>query len=236
MTFTLKQMHIFLAVVNHGSTLAAAMELGMSQPAVSSAIAGLESNLGTRLFHRWKKRMMINDRGRNLIPMARSLLANAREVEQMFSSGETQIRGTLRIGTSRTVASYVVPEIISGFAVEHPAVKMEITSTNKTGIISQVEDFSLDVGVIAGAGDRPEVKNQLWLTDELCIIASPNHPISRKKKVAPKDLAGCDWILREEGSGTLEVLYNALPEEIKPLNVLMVMDNLEAIKRTVKHN
>jgi DNA-binding transcriptional LysR family regulator len=235
MNFTLKQMQVFLAVVNHGSTLAAAIALGISQPAVSSAIAGLESNLNTQLFHRWKKRMVINERGRNLIPMARSLLANAREVDQMFGSGDSQISGTLRIGTSRTVASYVVPEILSGFAVEHPAVKMEIISKNKTGIISQVEDFSLDVGIIAGAGDRPDLKNQLWLTDELCVIASPKHPISRKKKVTPKDLADCDWILREEGSGTLEVLYNAMPEEIKPFSVLMVMDNLEAIKRTVEH-
>lgn len=235
MNFTLKQMQVFLSVVNTGSTLAASIELGISQPAVSSAISGLEANLDCQLFHRWKKRMVINDRGRNLIPMARSLLANARDVEQTFASGDNQISGTLRIGTSRTVASYVVPEILSGFAVEHPAVKMEIISTNKTGIISQVEDFALDVGVIAGASDRPNVKNQLWLTDELCVIASPQHPIAKQKKVNAKELANCKWILREEGSGTLEVLYRSLPEEMKPLNVLMVMDNLEAIKRTVEH-
>jgi DNA-binding transcriptional LysR family regulator len=179
--------------------------------------------------------MVLNDQGRNLIPMARSLLANARDVDQMFAQGGSQISGTLRIGASRTVSSYVIPEILSGFAVEHPAVKMEIISKNKTGIISQIEDFSLDVGVIAGAGDRPNVKNQLWLTDELCIIASAEHPLSQKRSVKPEDLAECSWILREEGSGTLEVLYNALPEKIKPLKVLMVMDNLEGIKRTVEH-
>ncbi len=235
MDFTLKQMEVFLAVVNNGSTLAASEVLGISQPAVSSAIAGLESNLETKLFYRWKKRMVLNDRGRNLVPLARSLLAGVREVNQIFAQGDSQISGTLRIGASRTVSSYVIPEILSGFAVEHPAVKLEIISRNKTGIISQIEDFSLDIGVIAGAGNRANVKSQLWLTDELCVIASARHPLSQKEKVGPEDLAECDWILREEGSGTLEVLYNALSEKTKPLKVLMIMDNLEAIKRTVEH-
>ncbi len=235
MNFSIKQLQAFLAVVQHGSTLAAANTLGISQPAVSAALAGLETNLGTQLFHRWKKRMIINERGRSLLPMARKVINNARELEEMFAGGDNRINGMLRLGASRTLASYVMPEILSGYAVDHPAVQLEVVSRNKAGIIEQIEDFSLDVGVIAGVASRPDVRSHPWLTDDLCVFCASTHPLARKKSVSESDLAQCQWILREEGSGTLEVFYNALPEHLKPLNVLMVFDNIESIKRIVEH-
>ena len=235
MNFSIKQLQVFLAVVHHGSTLAAAHTLGISQPAVSAALAGLEKNLGTQLFHRWKKRMIINERGRSLLPMARKVINNARELDEMFTGGDNRINGTLRLGASRTLASYVMPEILSGFAADHPTVQLEVVSRNKTGIIEQIEDFSLDIGVIAGGARRPDVRSHPWLTDDLCVFCASSHPLARKNSISESDLAQSHWVLREEGSGTREVFYNALPEYLKPLNVLMVLDNIESIKRTVEH-
>lgn len=235
MNFSLKQLQIFLAIVHHGSTLAAANALEISQPAVSAALAGLEASLDTKLFHRWKKRIILNDRGRSLLPMARRLVDNARELDQMFKGGDDQISGTLRLGASRTLASYVMPEILSGFASSHPAVKIEVISRNKSGIIEQIEDFSLDIGVIAGISNSADVRSHSWLMDELCVFCSSHHPLAEREMVSEKDLEQSLWILREEGSGTLEVFYRALPEHLKPLNVLMVMDNLESIKRTIEN-
>lgn len=234
MNFTLKQLQIFMAVVQYGSTLAASQALQISQPAVSSSISGLEKKLGTKLFYRWKKRMVLSEKGRNLLPQARSLLANAGELERMFSDEATRISGTLRLGASRTLASYVMPEILSDFAGDHSAVQVEMISRNKTGIIAQVEDFSLDVGIIAGTSTRPNVRNIPWLTDELCVFCSTDHPLAQKEELTEKELMESAWILREEGSGTLEVFYRALPEKIKPLNVTMVFDNIESIKRAVE--
>ena len=234
MTFTLKQLQVFLAIVQHRSTLAASEALGISQPAVSSSLSGLETNLGTTLFHRWKKRMIINEQGRSLLPMARRLVDNARELDQMFKSGQDQISGSIRLGASRTLASYVMPEILAEFASRHPAVKLEVVSRNKTGIVELIEDFSLDIGVVAGKGNRPEIRSEPWLTDELCVFCAATHPLAAKKTVTAKDLAEARWVLREEGSGTQEVFYTALPEQIKPLQVTMVLDNIESIKRTVE--
>ena len=59
MRFSLKQLQTFLTIVQHGSMLAASRELAISQPAVSSALAGLEANLGEKLFYRWKKRLIL---------------------------------------------------------------------------------------------------------------------------------------------------------------------------------
>ncbi len=234
MNFSIRQLQVFLAIVQHRSTLAAAKVLGMTQPAVSAALAGLERHLGSQLFYRWKKRMIINDHGKNLLPMARRLVNTAWEVNQMFSGGDRGISGSLRVGASRTLASYVMPGILAEFATGHPAVEIEVVSRNKTGIIELIEDFTLDIGVIAGAESRPDIRRHPWLTDDLCIICSPSHPLANRPVLAESDIMGNRWILREEGSGTREVFYDALPEDLKPLNVMMVLDHLESIKRTVE--
>ena len=107
-------------------------------------------------------------------------------------------------------------------------------SHNKTDIIALVENCTLDLGVIAGVCNRPEVASLPWLTDELCIFASPAHPLARKRTITLADLTECRWILREEGSGTREVLLNALPPEIKPLQSRADSNNIESIKRIVE--
>ncbi len=235
MDFTLKQLQVFVAVVTHGSALAAARAMGLSQPAVSSAIAELEKHLGTALFDRWKKRMVLNERGRILLPMARLLLVNARDLGQMFGAGKSQVGGTLRLGASLTLANYVMPDTLSGFVAAYPHVKVEVACRNKIGIISQVEDFAIDIGVIAGECRRPDVEHRPWLTDELCIFAAASHPLARRSRVTPADLSAAQWILREEGSGTLELFLKALPSGTLPLRTTMEFDNLESIKRAVEY-
>ena len=235
MTFTLKQLQVFVAVVNHGSTSAAARQLKVSQPAVSSTLTELEANIGLALFDRWKKRIKVNDRGRALLPMARLLLANARDLDSMFQNGGMELAGSLRCGASTTLAGYVIPVLISTFASKYPTVKMEVICRNKTGIISMIEDFSLDIGIIAGTCNRPNVENKAWLTDELCVFASVSHPLARLSSLSIADLISSKWVLREEGSGTLEVFLNALPPEAKPLDVIMECDNLVSIKRLVEY-
>ncbi len=232
MNFTLKQLQIFTAVVKSGSTLAASEALNISQPAVSLAISELESGLGTPIFDRWKKRMILNERGRALVPAARLLLANAEEVDILFS-GSQRFLGNLRIGASATLAGYVVPELIADFAAEHPAIKIDVVCSNKSGIISKIEDWELDIGFIAGRSSSQNIYNRPYLTDELCIFASSSHPLTNKETVTMEDLAQSSWIMREGGSGTKEVFMNSLPFGMGQLNVTMVSDNLELIKCAV---
>lgn len=234
LNFTLKQLQIFVEVVDSGSALAASKKLSISQPAVSSALAGLEKNLNTPLFHRWKKRIVLNDRGRDLVPMARLLLVNANDLSRMFGNYEDNPTGTLRVGASTTPSSYILPIVISKFVLENPQVKIDSFCRNKTGIISQVEDFSLDIGVIAGVSDSPYVKNLTWLTDELCVFSSTEHPIHQLQEINLQNLFEYKWVTREKGSGTLEAFIRALSDSARLLDVSMTFDNLESIKKAVE--
>jgi DNA-binding transcriptional LysR family regulator len=233
MKFTLKQMQIFLSVVNHGSTLAAAQDLNVSQPAVSAAISELESNLGTPLFDRWRKRIRLNDRGRMLVPSAQLLIANAREIESIFSGESAISGGTLRIGASMTFAGYIMPDVITSFLEQYPNTSVEMISSNRTNIISKIEDCSLDLGFIAGECHLPHIESLQCMTDELCIFAEADNPLAKKEEITVQDLIDAEWIVREPGSGTLETFLNALPPDFTHFKTKMVCDNLESIKKAV---
>ena len=200
---------------------------------MSASLVELEKNLGTNLFHRWKKRIIINERGRDLIPMARVLLVNAEDIRRTFEEQENKASGSLKLGASTTPTCYILPSYISGFISENPKVTIDTIGTNKTGSIEQSEAFELDIGVIAGASNRPNVKNTVWLKDELCVFASVNHPLASKDDITLNDLFDFTWITREEGSGTLEVFLNALSETGRTLKVQLTFNNPESIKRAV---
>jgi DNA-binding transcriptional LysR family regulator len=226
---------MFVAVVTHGSTLAASRRLGVSQPAVSAAITELEKHLRTSLFDRWKKRMVLNERGRTLLPMARLMLINARDLGQMFGADGKPFGGTLRLGASLTLANYVMPDTLSEFVAAYPHVKVAVACRNKAGIIAQIEDFAIDIGVIAGECPNPDVASKPWLTDELCVFAAASHPLARRARVTMADLTAAPWVIREEGSGTREVFLKALPNGSGPLRTVMEFDNIESIKRAVEY-
>lgn len=236
MKFTLKQLQIFLEVVAQGSALAASKQLNLSQPGVSAALVELEKNLATTLFHRKNKRVVLNEKGRDLVPIARRLLTKAEDLGRMFDDEEGPPRGTLRVGASTTPASYILPPLISSFVEQNPLVKIETFFQNKTGILSLFENYSLDVGVIAGSSVNPHIKNIPWLVDDLCVFSSATHPLAEKKQVTMSDLMACHWLTREEGSGTLEVFVKSLSNYAGSLKVVLTFDNLESVKRAVENS
>lgn len=234
MHFTLKQLDVFVAVAMHGSTLAAAKSLAISQPAVSQSLSELESRLGTQLFDRWKKKVVLNEHGRAALPMARLLLVNARELDAILRNGRQPLSGTLRLGASLTIANYVLPEFLDHFTKEHPPVKLEVSCRNKQRIIALIENFSVDIGLVAGTCNSCEVQSSLWLQDELCVFASPDHPLAQQSCVTIEALYRQHWIMREEGSGTREVFLKSLQDRTQPLNIVMEFESSEAIKRAVE--
>lgn len=232
--FTLKQLRVFVEIVTTGSMVAAARALKMTQPAVTMALSELESILQEKLFDRWGKRVILNERGRALLPLAKRILSDTLEVKNLFAAEDQKHRGTLRLGASSTLATYLVPELLSGYLEFQPGVKIQLTSSNKDQVISQLEDLTLDVALIAGSWCNPEIESRFWFRDELCIFCSPAHPLAAQSSIDPKDLEAASWILRESGSGTRETLMNTISRDFNKLKVVMVLDRIEAIKRAVQ--
>lgn len=231
MKITLRQIQIFLAVAQAGSTTAAAELVALSQSAASAALNELESALAVQLFDRVGKRLVLNDNGRLLMPQARHLLDAAQGIEQQFLSAN-QAGGQLRLGASTTIGSYLLPQMIASYRQQQPDLQMRVVVANTADIVAAVSHFEVDMALIEGPCHASDVEVEPWMTDALIVVAAPSHPLaSPSQKLSLKKLSEAEWLMREEGSGTREAVEHALLPYLHHLPMACEFGNSEAIKR-----
>lgn len=230
MHITLRQLEVFTEVMKSGSTTQASRVMALSQSAVSAALADLEGQLSVQVFDRIGKRLVTNEHGRLLYPKALALLEQAGEIEQLFRRGG----GALRIAASSTIGNYMLPQIITRYRQSFPDTPLELNVGNSQDVIVAVGEFRADIGLIEGPCHLPDLVTQPWLEDELVIFAAPDTPL-RQQPLTLKVLANAPWILREQGSGTREVLDHLLLAHLPHFQLVMELGNSEAIKHAVRH-
>ncbi|CAA0079794.1 HTH-type transcriptional regulator CysL [BD1-7 clade bacterium] len=236
MRITLKQLRVFAAVAQSENMTQAADSIALTQSAMSMALKEFESQLNTPLFHRHGKRIKLNPVGHNLLPKVLQLLQLAEEIERMATSDA--LAGQLRIGASSTIGNYLAPSIIAQFLLDYPDIDIDLKVGNTQQIIADVSHLRLDMGLIEGLCDIPQIERTVWRHDELRIFAAANHPLAQKQanndEITAADLAACRWILRETGSGTREIFTNATHRYLNTSERLLELGNSEAIKQAVK--
>ncbi len=233
MHITLRQLEIFRAVALTGSTTAAAQSVPLSQSATSTALGEFERSLGARLFDRIGKRLLLNDNGRALLPLALGVLDGAQHVERALVAGGVNLAAELRLHASTTIGNYILPRLLSGFRELVPAVLFDVRIGNTLDVVTAVREFSVDLGLIEGPCHAADINITPWLEDELVIVAAPGHPLaesSRRRKLTAKELACAPWLLREPGSGTREAVELALLPHLESIQPAMTLGSSEAIK------
>ena len=178
MRITLKQLRVFAAVAQSENMTQAAEQISLTQSAMSMALKEFESLLDTPLFHRHGKRIKLNNMGQSLLPRALQILQLAEEFEHLASSDA--LAGQLRIGASSTIGNYLAPAIIAQFLQENPDIDIDLKVGNTQQIIDDVQHLRLDVGLIEGLCDVPQIERIAWRHDELKIFAASNHPLAQK--------------------------------------------------------
>src|SRR5699024_4394863 len=197
-----RQLEVFAAIAAQGSVRAAAEALHLTQPAASMALAELERHLDTRLFARERGRLRINERGRELLPLAQEALDRLQEIQRLASGRPRELSGELRIGASNTVGNYRVGELLGAFVQAQPQVAVNLRVNNTSDIVAAVRAHELDVGCVEGAVAQAGLETRHWRDDALVVCAAPQHPLVRKSRLSKPDFAGASWILREPGSAT----------------------------------
>lgn len=233
---TLRQLEIFCAVAQAGSTVAAAQTVSLSQSATSAALQQLELALGSQLFERVGKRLVLNDAGRALLPQALDMLEQARAIEQAFSVHGSGLPVRLRLAASTTIGSYVLPPVLAAFARSHPQVAVDLQIANTAEVAEAVQTLEVDLGLIEGASHWPGLEVQPWLRDELVIVCAPQDPLALQavsKPVGAAALRQARWLLREPGSGTREMVEHALLPRLHQLPAAATLGSSEAIARCV---
>lgn len=229
---TLRQIEVFVATAKRGSVTQAAADIGLTQSAASMALAECESQLGTRLFDRLGKRLLLNDHGRALVPRAVELLDRAEALAHFFK-GEGRATA-LRLGASSTVGNYLLPQVIGSYRRARPDSQFQLMVSNSHAVIDAVRHFEVDMGFIEGPCLDAEIESIPWQTDELAVCAAPGHPLARRRTPSPEALREADWILRERGSGTREVVEEMLRTQLGTIRLAMELGGTEAIRRAVE--
>ena len=234
MNITLRQLEVFVAVARCGSVSQAASELYLSQPAASMAVAELEKLLGDRFFDRRGRKLHLNEKGRALLPLSVDIINRVDEIERKFSQKSNEQAGVFNLGSSTTIGSYVLPQLLNTFLQKFPEIEVSLDVHNTEEIIKKILDFDLDMGIIEGTCHNASIEVIPWRKDRLAVFCAPDHPLAKKGEITPDDLKSAKWILREAGSGSRAIFENALTGIVNNVDVILELGNTEAVKNAVE--
>ena len=192
----------FVAVVEQEGFSRAGLTLHMTQPAVSQQVQALERELGARLLERSNRFLHLTPAGEIVYDHARQILEVEERMRRYVSDLTNVASGSLTIGASYTIGEYLLPLVLAAFQRRYPLVTPAVTIANTQHVAELVVARRLDLGLVEGEVTLPQAQTQPLLEDRLTIIAPPGHRLAGRSEVAPEELAGATWIVREAGSGT----------------------------------
>ena len=236
MTITLRQLEIFIAVVEEQQVTRASKRLFLTQSAVSLALSELENQLGGPLFDRDRRSLLLNDRGRYLLPLCRETISKANNIYTLMNEKNGNIAGALNIVASSTIGNYVLPSLASAFKTLYPHAYITIQILNTRLAEQLIIERKVDLGFVEGEVSNEQVRVTPWFDDELVIISRPDSPLaptSSKFNLA-RDMKNSTWVMREKGSGTAQVFKKKIGEYVTELNVAVELGHTEAIKKAVQ--
>ncbi|MFE8070454.1 LysR family transcriptional regulator [Marinobacteraceae bacterium S3BR75-40.1] len=229
----LNHLAIFRAVAEAGSVSGAALDLHISQPAVSKQLREFEARLGVPLVDRLPKGVRLTSAGTLLLDYARQIAHTEAAAERALRELADLQTGSLAIGASMTIGNYLMPRLLARFQRQFPGVDITLEIANTEDIQQRLLADSLDLGFTEGFVDQDRFAAEVFAMDELVVIAGPNHPLAERQEVAAEELARATCILREPGSGTRAVLEQVLEERGLHCGSRMALGSPEAIKQAV---
>lgn len=231
----LRQLELFSLVAELGNVTEAARQLYMTQPAVSQTISDLEESLGLKLFDRLNRKMHLTFAGELLYNYSKKILSLVEEAEGHMLEITNNRIGRLRLGASTTIGIYLLPMLVGQFKRQYHDIQSTFVIDNTAVIEEMLLDNRLDIAYVEGLVHSPEIEVQKVKDDELWLICSPRHEWIKEGKtvIEPVEIEGQALILREQGSGTREVVEKVLQKHKVNYHPWHVLNNTEAIKRAV---
>ncbi|WDF56176.1 LysR substrate-binding domain-containing protein [Mucilaginibacter sp. KACC 22063] len=227
------RLNVFYTVAQKLNFTKAAAELFISQPAVTKHIRELEAHFNTKLFERsGNSKISLTPAGQLLLAYAEKVASAYRELESDLNLLSEHYKGVLRLGASTTAAQYIMPVILAQFRQKFKEVKISFLTGNTEQIEQALIDKKIDIGFTEGLSHHLEISYQHFLDDELVLVASTGNSF-KKETIKPDDLKAIPLLLREQGSGTLEVIADSLKKhhiKLSDLKIEMQLESTESIK------
>ncbi len=202
MAITLTQLTSFLAVVRGGSVTAAADQLVVTQPSVSSAISALSRELGSDLFERVGRGIELTEAGRAFVPYAEDVVGLLDRGHQAVSEVAAASTRRLQIAAVTTAAESFVPGLMRRFSEAHPETELSLVVGNHEDVVGRVLTHRDDIAFCGRPPEDERLRAEPIMSNEIVCIGAPDDPLAGTGAVASAALAGRPWLLREKGSGT----------------------------------
>jgi len=246
--FTLDQLQVVRAIAQHGSFRRAADSLYISQPAVSLQVQNLEKQLGTQLFDRSARKVQLTEAGHMLLAYSNRILGLCQEACRAIRDLQDLNRGTLTLGASQTVGTYVMPRLIGQFRQQHPHVLVQLHVQSTRRITHRVAGGDLDLAIVGG-----EVPYELRQTlevlpygeDEFILVTAAVETgrnatevwLMNQTLLQKQDLQKLPFITLDSQSSTRHTIDLALGRyglDADAFRVEIELSSLEAMKNAVR--
>lgn len=232
----LDSLKTFCLVVENESISQAARKMFVSQPAVTRQMKALEEYYGTLLFERSAGRLDVTEAGKLLYPYAKAILEDHERARERLSDYIGNYQVNLSVGATLTIGEYLLPQLLSRFKLEHPELNLTLQIANTQDILANLTEHHIDLALVEGQVNDSSLDVEKFSDDELILICSANHKWAECNEIEIEDLLEERMIWREAGSGTREIVENALKQKgvLDQVQIYMEIGSTQAIKATVE--
>ena len=224
---------VFMAVAEKLSFSKAAEELFISQPAVTKHIKELEAKLNAALFDRKGNKIYLTQAGKLTYQHLRQIRQQYHEMDFELGRLSDAHRGLLQIGASSTISQYMIPAVLAAFHQRYPQIKLDLFNGNSFEMEQKLLNNEIDLALVENDSSQANIRYVDFMPDEIVAVAASNQLVAKRKVLTVADLQEIPMVLREKGSGTLEVIQHALAKQqidLERLNIFIHLGSTEAIK------
>ena len=226
-----------MAIAELGTFTAAALRVHVTQAAISMQIRQLENEVGTTLFVRAPRRVMLTEAGEQLLQRARQILRDHDAALDEIAELAGAERGRLRIGSaSAMVTTDVLPALLKDLRKQHPGADVTVGSGTSEALVQQILGGELDVAFVSLPVEAKGINTERLSQDQLVAIASPRHRFAKQKTISAYTLAGEKLILGERGGNTRRLIDQFFAQAGVTLHVAMELSRQAAIRRMVEED
>lgn len=234
MNFTLHQLKVFLKVAERDSVTEAAVDLHLTQPAVSSQLKLLQNQVGLPLTEVIGRKIHITDTGREFAELAKEILQKTEELNERMTTKKGKVSGKLKLSVVST-GKYFVPPILAEFKKAYPEVKIALDVSKRGESEAALLDYQADFMIATSSPSLDSYSKIDFLPNPL-ILAAPAKPVDfdlPKGKLTAKHLKKLPFIFRERGSGTRKRMDRFLAQEGVQPDIGMELVTNEAVKQLI---
>ena len=231
-----RQVQIFVCIAQSHTFAQAAEKMCLSQPALSSSIKKMESQLGGLMFSRTTRKVELSPEGRQFLPVAVRLMGDWQDafsdLHNLFSLGQ----GTLSIAAMPSFAAGLLPSILQQFKTEFPNIKLSVTDVVMESVIKDVQAGRAEIGFSFEHEKMDGLEFHSILTDDFIAVLPVNHPLSEHQALSWSHIALYPFVAMNKGSAIRKWIDSFMEINHLSLNIVVEASQLATLGQFVKHD